>query len=168
MNGDAMTVKRFSPRRLAIFAVLFALLATFKSLSAFHDRYLLTINHTESLSNWAFIVDRMQSPKRGDLIYFVPPDNPYYKDTGFVKIVAGVAGDVVSRVDSTFHVNGEPVCDAKSTSREGHPLAPGPVGIIPPDSYFIFTPHRDSYDSRYQDIGWVGRDRVIGVARPIL
>ena len=163
-----MTVNRLSPRRLIAIAVLLALFATYKALAAFHDRYLLTINHTESLSNWAFIVDRMQSPKRGDLIYFVPPDNPYYKDTGFVKIVAGVAGDVVNRVGATFHVNGEPICDAKPISREGDPLIPGPVGVIPLDYYFVFTPHRDSYDSRYQDIGWIGRDRIIGVARPLL
>ena len=163
-----MSVKRLSPRRLGVIIVILAALATYKGLAAFHDRYLLTINHTESLSNWAFIVDRRQTPERGDLVYFVPPENPYYKDTGFVKIVAGVAGDVVNRVGATFHVNGKPICDAKSTSRNGDPLTPGPVGIIPPDYYFVFTPHRDSYDSRYQDIGWIGRDRVIGVARPIL
>ena len=113
-------------------------------------------------------VDRKASPARGDYVYFVPPDNPYYRDTAFVKIVAGAGGDIVRREGRNFYVNDRFIGAAKAVSRTGNPLTPGPVGLIPQGQYFVFTPHRDSYDSRYEDIGWIGRASVIGVAKPIL
>lgn len=163
-----MADKHYSWRRLLLIVGLLAVLAAFKGLAAFHERYLLTVNHTESLSHWAFIVDRKAQPGRGDLIYFAPPENPYYEDQGFVKIIAGVPGDRVHRKAQVYFVAEREIGVANPVSRAGDPLEPGPVGVIPAGHYFVFTPHKDSYDSRYDDIGWIGRDRIVGVAKPLL
>ena len=163
-----MIAKGFRTKRLALLIALFAAYAGYRGLAGLHDRYLFTVNRTESLTHWAFIVDRRANPKRGDLIYFAPPKNPYYADTGFVKIIAGVAGDTVRREAATYFVNDFEIGAAKPVSQKGDPLTPGPIGVIPHGSYFVFTPHKDSYDSRYKDIGWISRDRIIGVARPVL
>lgn len=166
-----MTVKTHSGhsiKRAALLLGLISAIAGFRTLAALHNRYILTINQTESLDHWAFIVDRKAPVARGDFVYFAPPANPYYRDIGFVKIVAGVPGDVVRREGRVFFVNDRRIGAAKPRSRKGEPLEPGPTGVIPPDRYFVFTPHKDSYDSRYQDIGWIGRDRIVGVARPLL
>ncbi|MEM8985166.1 MAG: S26 family signal peptidase [Pseudomonadota bacterium] len=163
-----MATKAARRRRFLILLALGLAYAAYQALSAFHARYVFTVNHTASLSHWAFIVDRRATPERGDLIYFAPPDNPYYADTGFVKIIAGVAGDEVRREERTYFVNDVEIGAAKPRSQKGDPLEPGPVGVIPANTYFVFTPHKDSYDSRYKQIGWIGRDRIIGVARPVL
>lgn len=162
------TRSAYSMKRVALLLGFVAAIIGIRMLRALHDRYIFTTNQTESLEHWAFIVDRKAPVARGDFVYFAPPANPYYRDIGFVKIVAGVPGDVVRRENHIFFVNHRRIGAAKPRSRAGEPLEPGPTGVIPSDHYFVFTPHRDSYDSRYQDIGWIGRDRIIGVARPLL
>jgi conjugal transfer pilin signal peptidase TrbI len=57
---------------------------------------------------------------------------------------------------------------AKPATRFGEPLALGPTGTIPRGCYFVGTPHRDSFDSRYAAIGWACRPRIIGVGEAIL
>lgn len=163
-----MASRGYSWRRAALVFAFLAGLLGWRALAEVKDRYVFTINHTQSLPHWAFVVDRKAEPKRGDFVYFLPPENPYYDQIGFVKIVAGVSGDQVHRDGRAFFVNGQSVGHAKETSQAGDPLQPGPEGVIPPQHYYVFTPHRDSYDSRYDDIGWIGRDRLVGVAKPIL
>ena len=110
----------------------------------------------------------------GDIILFVPPPSPLLEThfgkepKPFGKVVSGVPGDVVSRKDRAFFVNGRQVATAKPMSRRGETLALGPTGTVPKGCYFVTTPHKDSFDSRYAAIGWVCRSRILGVGRPIL
>jgi conjugal transfer pilin signal peptidase TrbI len=39
--------------------------------------------------------------------------------------------------------------------------------MIPQGKYFVWTPHIDSYDSRYDEIGLVDERTIIGVAYPL-
>ena len=66
--------------------------------------------------------------------------------------------------DRNFYINGKKIARAKEMSMMHQPLKVGPVGVIPKGHYFVYTPHYDSYDSRYNDIGWIGPDQVIGTA----
>jgi len=134
------------------------------------SRYNFAVNETNSLPNWAYVTDLAnRAPRRGDLVNFVAPDNRYYpRGARFVKHAWGVPGDVVTRVDRTYFVNGRNVGVAKPFSQTGAATAPGPVGIIPPHHYYVGTPSKDSLDSRYRDIGWIDAGRIVGVARPIL
>ena len=133
-------------------------------------RYSFGVNETNSLPDWAFITDlQNRRPQRGQEVQFVAPDNRYYPHGArFVKKVWGVPGDLVTRVGRTYFVNGRSVGYAKEHSQEGFPTNLGPTGVIPPEHYYVGSESRDGFDSRYAEIGWIGRERVVGVSTPVL
>jgi conjugal transfer pilin signal peptidase TrbI len=57
-----------------------------------------------------------------------------------------------------------PVGYAKTVSRQGQPLDPGPTGTLPPGHYYVRAPHPDSLDSRYRLTGWIADAQIIGRA----
>lgn len=160
-------------RRFAAVGLALGVFA-YAGLDRWAQSHLFLINTTTSLPNWAFLVDRERMPSRGDLIFFLPPASPLLRahfgerPIPFGKIVSGVAGDTVTRKGRAFFVDGRFVATAKSVSRRGEPLEPGPTGRIPRGCYFVATPHPDSFDSRYAVIGWVCRSRILGAGTPIL
>ena len=149
---------------------LLAVVLAWQGVSSLTARYHFGINETESLPNWAFITDRqVRRHHRGQLVAFVAPDNRFYPHgSQFVKIVAGVPGDRVEARGRDFYINGKFVGTAKTHSRDGAPVEMGPTGTIPAGRYFVVTSHKDSLDSRYQVIGWIGQERIIGTARAVL
>lgn len=160
-------------RYLAYAAIGFGLMSL-AELTRWSDDHALLVNATTSLPNWAFLIERQRQPERGDFIFFEPPPGRLLArhfgvdPQPFGKIVYGVGGDRVARQGRLFSVNGRPVALAKLATRFGEPLALGPTGIIPHGCYFVGTPHRDSFDSRYAAIGWVCRPRILGVGEAIL
>ncbi len=128
--------------------------------------YRLGINGTDSLPGVLYLVLKTEVPTtRGDLVAFYPPENRFYpREMFFIKKAMGMPGDEVTRKGRDFYINGGYVATAKTRSRSGKPLRPGPAGVIPDGHYFVWTPHPDSYDSRYEDIGWISKDRIIGRA----
>ena len=156
--------------RIAIISAGAFLVIAARQGAAAMGRYKFGINETNSLPNWAFIVDHEnRRPRRGETIEFLAPPNRYYpKDAPFIKHVYGVPGDVVSRRGREYFVNGHDVGYAKLRSQAGDPTTLGPVGVIPADRYFVGTPMKDSFDSRYGEIGWIPRARIVGVAASIL
>jgi conjugal transfer pilin signal peptidase TrbI len=131
-----------------------------------HVRFVIA--PTASLPYTLFWVHVGELPQRGDMAALYVPHNRFYPDSvGFVKILRGVPGDVVTEKHRVYAINGTPIGKAKTASQEGLPLALGPVGVIPPGRYFFATPHRDSYDSRYADIGWIAQSAIVGIAHPI-
>ena len=161
-------------RRYLVCAAVGIGLVSLSQLARWSDDHALLVNATTSLPNWAFMIDRQRVPVRGDFIFFEPPPGPLLarhfgaRPQPFGKIVYGVAGDRVERHGRLFSVNARPVALAKPATRFGEPLSLGPTGTIPRGCYFVGTPHRDSFDSRYAAIGWVCRPRIIGVGRAIL
>lgn len=153
-----------SIRLTAAVAILYAV-AAFVS-----PWYRLTVSITHSLPAHLWLVAVGRVPARGDYVAFRIPANRFYPSDhgGFLKIARGVAGDQVTRRGREFFVNGESIGIAKTLSLNGLPLEPGPVGVIPPGEWFVWTPDVDSFDSRYADIGWIRQDQVVGVARPVL
>ena len=160
--------------QLALWAALGAGILTLGATTRFAQHHALMINASPSLPYWAIWLDRTGTPARGDLIVFMPPASPLLtrhfgiKPLPFSKRVLGVAGDRISEQDGLFSVNGRPVALAKPASRLGEPLALGPTGTIPQGCYFVATEHKDSFDSRYAAIGWICRERVLGVGRAVL
>ena len=148
--------------------------AAASSLSDWRDTHTILINTTTSLPNWAFVLDKSHEPVRGALVFFDPPPSPTViahfgaHPSAFGKRVYGVAGDVVTRVGRTFYVNGRRVAVAKPVSTRGEPLALGPVGVIPRGCFFVGSPHKDGFDSRYAAIGWPCMNRVFGTGSAIL
>ncbi len=161
-------VKRFSA--LVFFTTLLA--ATLAvAIDNFHPYYRLAINGSASLPGWIYLVtvgDKF-GLQRGEVIAFHPPHNDHFPNgVTFMKKVMGLPGDVVSETERSFSINGQYVGFAKTHAQTGELLDVGPVGVIPEGAYFVWTPHEDSYDSRYKDIGWIGEDRIIGRAVRLL
>jgi conjugal transfer pilin signal peptidase TrbI len=161
-------------RLYAGFAAAAVLAGCCASVTIWRGCHLFLINATQSLPNWAFLIERGVEPHRGDYVFFDPPHDPLIlrhfggQPAMFGKIAYGVGGDVVTRAGRTYFVNGRQVAIAKVASRQGEPLALGPVGRIPPGCYFVGSPHKDGLDSRYAAVGWPCDNRMIGVGTPIL
>ncbi|MDH5720485.1 MAG: signal peptidase I [Spirochaetia bacterium] len=49
---------------------------------------------------------RIAYPKRGDIVTFIPPDEPDLRDKTLVKRVVGVPGDTVKVIDDEIYING--------------------------------------------------------------
>jgi len=162
------------PPRLWLCTGLGGAVLALSAVAGFARDHALMINVSPSLPYWAIWLDRGAVPSRGDIILFDPPASELLiKHFGkspkpFGKRVAGLPGDMVREDGRTYFVNGVPVAKAKLTSLRGEPLALGPTGRVPSSCYFVATEHADGFDSRYAAIGWVCKNRVLGVGRPIL
>ena len=160
--------------RLALWAALGAGTLGLAATSQFARDHALMINASPSLPYWAIWLDRAGTPKRGDLIVFVPPRSALMirhfgaKPVPFGKRVLGVVGDRVTEKDRMYSVNGKPVALAKPASRLGEPLALGPTGKIPKGCYFVGAEHKDSFDSRYAAIGWICQPQMLGIGSAVL
>lgn len=136
--------------------------------------HVLMINVSQSLPDWAFLVETGRFPVRGDYVVFLPGTTPMVRrhfgtqPAAFVKIAYGVPGDVVTRARNVVSVNGKPIARLKPKTRQGETLHAGPLGPVPAGCVFAGSPHKDGFDSRYAEIGFVCRDRLIGTAEPVL
>jgi conjugal transfer pilin signal peptidase TrbI len=143
-------------------------------LSDFARAHALLVNASPSLRCWAIWLTRGAEPGKGDLVLFVPPrsallERHFGREPGlFGKRVLGMPGQHVTREGRQFFVDGVPVALAKPMTRTGEPLALGPTGTIPKGCYFVGSPHKDGFDSRYAAIGWICRPRILGTGRAIL
>lgn len=168
--------KRKAPKFIKMKIILGCALAylAYTGLDGFAKSHGLLINQTESLPNWAFWVDNGQAPEKGEYIVFDPGKDPltlaYFgeKPQPFIKIVYGVEGDNIRHIGNEVYVNQKPMVTLKPLTQKGDKLTPGPIGTVPKGCYFAGTPHKDGFDSRYESIGFVCRDRLIGKAVSLL
>lgn len=129
----------------------------------FMKHYTIGINVTTSLPYTVFLVERNAPVHKGDIAAFRwQGGGSYAPGLTFAKIVAGVPGDQVEERHRDFYINGQFVGHAKDLSKKGDSLELGPIGIIPPDHFYMMAPHVDSLDSRYALSGWIDRDALIG------
>jgi len=126
----------------------------------------LSWNETESLPQSLFWVWKGEMPEREDYVLFTPPSEIKSKYP-FIKIVGGISGDVIQVQNRMVVVSQTVIGIAKLFSKKGIALRAIKPGVIPSNHYFVYTKHRDSYDSRYQSIGLVPVDRIIGRAIPL-
>ncbi|MBK8631890.1 MAG: S26 family signal peptidase [Sphingomonadales bacterium] len=169
----------WAQRTLALAGGLSAL-GAWSWVDAFAHDHLFLVNRTGSLPNWAFFIERQKHAALGDTVFFVPPNDPLVvahfgrEPAPFGKIVYAVAGDeVVHRgnvvlVRSAGTKEWRMVALTKPLSMRGERLEAGPSGTIPPGCLYVGTPHKHGFDSRYKAIGFVCRDRLIGVAKAMI
>ena len=124
-------------------------------------------NITESMPEKHFLIRFSKNVKRGDYITFVAPNGSYYQGLNITKKVVGVSGDVITTQSNNVYVNGKFIANTKNKSKNGIPLTIIKSGVIPKEHYFVWVKHKDSYDSRYQDIGLVNKKQIIGVSYPL-
>lgn len=126
------------------------------------------INVTDSLPYKSFLVQLHGKPTIGDYIIFkAPPFSGLPPNTILTKkILAGPRDTVVAKGQEIF-INDQWVATAKTHSLQGEPLKVGPQGVLGKGQYYVATPHKDSFDSRYQRIGWINEAFILGVAYPL-
>lgn len=131
--------------------------------------FALGLNASASLPQGLFLIHRGELPSRGQYVAFRwQGEGPYPAGTTFVKILTGLPGDTVTRIERDFFVNGDFVGSAKTHARSGMPLDAGPTGVIPAGRYYVRAPHPDSLDSRYRLTGWIEPNQIIGRAYAVL
>jgi signal peptidase I len=133
---------------------------------------------------------RIGEPQHGDVVVFRLPSDP---KVDYIKRIVGLPGDVVNYEDATkrLTINGKPVpmevvgpsADEpdKVVAREqlgehdhevlvlsgGRP-SPGGRYVVPPGHYFVMGDSRDnSTDSRFDSVGFIPEDNLIGRAARI-
>ncbi len=105
-----------------------------------------------------------EDPEPGDRVLFEPAE-AMGSPVPYLKTVRGVPGmRVTVGEDRTVYLDGIAVGRAKAHTRDGRPLAAIAPGVIPAGRYYLHADHADSHDSRYAEIGFVPRDRIIGRA----
>lgn len=130
--------------------------------------YQLAWNITDSLPEKLFLIEVGKLPQKEDYVMFYAPGSSTLKQgETVIKIVKGIFEDEVSQESQNFYINGEKTAVAKTHSLKGRILQTGPTGKIPFGKYFVWTPHLDSYDSRYAEIGWIDESLIVGVAHPL-
>ena len=135
------------------------------SAALFQAHFSFGLNASPSLPHRFFLIHKGELPQRGQYVAFRwPGGGPYPAGVTFVKVIAGIAGDTITRADRDFFVNGADVGQAKTVSREGLPLELGPCGVLPAGRYYVRAPHPDSLDSRYRLMGWISESQIVGRA----
>lgn len=130
--------------------------------------YVIGINMTDSLPGKVYLITKGKLPESKDeYISFKAPGNKVHEQP-FIKLVGGIEGDIVTEEFRKFYINGKFIGYAKKHSKTGEKVELGFTGSIPKGCYFVYSNHKDSYDSKYKDIGLVCGADVIGAVHPIL
>ena len=88
----------------------------------FQAHYAFGLNVSPSLPQRFFLIHKGELPLRGQFVAFRwPGGGPYPAGVTFVKIIAGMAGDSVTRAGREFFVNGTPVGQAKNRRVSARP-----------------------------------------------
>ena len=103
-------------------------------------------------------------PKLGDRVLFEPPEGLGAR-VPYLKTVRGLPGArVTMNEDRTVSVDGVALGRAKTEAFDGRPLEAAAPGIVPDGHFHLHADHPDSHDSRYAEIGFVPRGRILGRA----
>jgi conjugal transfer pilin signal peptidase TrbI len=124
-------------------------------------------NITQSLPYKHFFIVKNVKIDSWDYVMFAAPKGCQYKEIDMVKQVLGSAGGQINVTAGDVYVDSLFVGRAKTHSRDGSPLLPVASMTIPPNKYYVATPHVDSYDSRYSEFGLIDEKDIIGVAYPL-
>lgn len=165
---------RFRKRLWAILGIVGVATVAGQALTDWQEKHGFLINATDSLPNWAFVIHKTALPKRGEYVFFLPPANPLVirhfgsKPQMFGKVVYGMPGDTVEHRGPWVVVAGRVVSHMKPLTKTGEVLHPGPTGRVPDGCYYVGTPHKDGFDSRYAEIGYACSRNIVGVGTSIL
>ena len=130
-------------------------------------KYEIVRNYSESLPYHFVIVKKGVLPSKKDQIFvFYVRDNPLLKvaKIKFIKLAGGLPGDVIDVHKKEIFINKNSIGLIKPYSKKGEPLNAVASGKIPQGKFFAYTPHKDSFDSRYKEIGLINEKDIIGVA----
>ncbi len=118
-------------------------------------------NGEEVLINRFFY--KLISPKRGDVIAFLPNgnSNSHY----YLKRVIGLPGEKIQIIGGYVYINGELLEEDETYDKIADPGIAETEILLGSDEYFVLGDNRNfSEDSRSGNIGLVSRDTITGKA----
>jgi conjugal transfer pilin signal peptidase TrbI len=127
------------------------------------NRLVFVVNVTESLPQVFWLGVKGITPKKGDYIVFTASGH----DMSFIKRIAGESGDEIKVKGCDFFIDNEYVATAKTHSLEGKVLDLSEEGKLREGEYFVLGEHKDSFDSRYKQMGRIEESRILAVAYPL-
>ena len=154
---------KLTKNKLAI--IIVTIIAIISIRHFLHQR--LIINLSSSLPYKLFFATFGKLPNSRDQIFLFTAKNNilYQADQVFIKRVGGLPGDVITIKDHDFYINNQRIGKAKEYALEGQKLTMASIAcVIPKGKYFAYTSHKDSYDSKYQEIGLIDEKNIIGTA----
>lgn len=129
-------------------------------------------NYSESLPYRIVLVKKGRMPTKKDQAFvFYVRNNPQLgvEKIKFIKLVGGLPGDKIEvkggevYFDKEVFVDGRLIGVAKAYSKKKQQLHAITSDIlIPAHKVFAYTPHKDSFDSRYQEIGLIDEKDIVG------
>jgi type IV secretory pathway protease TraF len=133
------------------------------------DQVDIVMNASHSLEEPAYLmVEHPVLLSHGTLVSATMPDalQASFGDYQFVKRIGGLPGDVI-----TLNADGNPCINDQCYPpflKNDAPISPliAP-GVIPDQHYALFGTSHDSLDSRYQVIGLISEDQLIGRGWPM-
>ena len=125
------------------------------------------VNASWSDGAWGYLVLPLGEPALGDAVLFAPPA-ALGAPVPYLKTVRGLPGARVTvDADRMVAVDDIVLGRAKETARDGRPLEAIAAGVAPAARYYLHADHADSHDSRYAEVGFVPRERILGRAVPL-
>ena len=115
------------------------------------ERYNIRYNVTESVPYTLFLGHPIEKVERSSYVSFYRADN-YLP---LVKEIKGIPGDIIETIEKDVYVNGQYCGHAKPVSNSGKEYTAIESQIIPPGYIYVFSPHPNSFDSRYAEFGLV-------------
>ena len=140
-----------SSRQLILWVAL--LLCTYFGVDLLRETipYGIRINTSDSLPYWVFLSKPFKSVQRGDYVSFQHPLNRM----NLVKRVVGLPGDRIERAGDYLLCGGFNCGQVLFMSPSGKLMTPVNEQIIPDGCVFVHATHPESFDSRYEDFGFV-------------
>lgn len=124
------------------------------------DRIHLMINQSSSYPERYFLHLPKVNPSKGDITIY-----EHTSGKRLIKKIIGMEGDRIAYDRQGFLWVGKTKVGKPHTSNpQGIMLHALPACVIPRDHVFLYAPHNQSLDSRYQEVGLVYRKYLIGKA----
>lgn len=141
----------------------------------------LNLTPSEPLGIWQ-IQEADRPVTVGDLVFVCPPQTPLFAEARrrlylarglcpggvapLIKMVAALPGQHVQIVESVL-IDGRPLPSSavRNLDGAGRPLKAFAGGTVPPGMFYLHSPFKSSYDSRYFEP--VPASGLLGLARPI-
>lgn len=124
----------------------------------------LLITKTASLPYKVFLLVKNSTFKKYDYVAIKHHNTTYYGEPNMVKQIIGISGDLLVVEGKDFYINGIYYGKIKNNTSHNKPLTAIKTQFIPKDHVFAYAPHIDSFDSRYQELGFVPTAKIRGRA----